>query len=111
MVVFGSVILYGAVMKLQKAAQQLESIGNVTRLNIFKVLVEAGVNGVPVGEIQKSLDIPASTLSHHIAKLVQAGMIKQVRESRTLYCQADYTAMKELVEFLGENCCGKGACC
>ena len=102
---------YGVAMKLQKAAQQLESIGNATRLNIFKVLVQAGINGVPVGEIQKVLDIPASTLSHHIAKLVQAGMIKQVRESRTLYCQADYVAMNELVAFLSENCCGQGECC
>jgi len=104
-------MLYGVTMKLQKAAQQLESIGNTTRLSIFRVLVQAGVNGVPVGEIQKELDIPASTLSHHIAKLVQAGMIKQVRESRTLFCQADYIAMNELVEYLSENCCGKGVCC
>ena len=98
-------------MKLEKAAQQLESIGNITRLSIFKVLVQAGVDGISVGGIQKELNIPGSTLSHHISKLVQAGMIKQVRDSRTLFCQADYSAMKELVEFLSENCCGKGQCC
>lgn len=95
-------------MDILEASKQLEALGNETRLSIFRVLVQAGSQGVPVGEVQKILAIPASTLSHHIAKLVQAGMVEQRRESRTLYCLANYTAMQNLIGFLTEKCCTGG---
>jgi DNA-binding transcriptional ArsR family regulator len=56
-------------MKLENAAKQLEALGNATRLAIYRDLIEVGHKGSPVGEIRKKLNIPASTLSHHIAKL------------------------------------------
>ena len=92
-------------MKLDIAAKQLEALGNATRLEVFRTLIQAGQTGLPVGDIQKRLGIPASTLSHHIAKLVQTDLIKQDRESRTLYCKANYSTMAQLMTFLMQNCC------
>ena len=97
-------------MELDYAAKQLEALGNPTRLAVFRVLIEAGREGVPVGEIQGRLDIPASTLSHHIGKLVQAGLVTQERQSRNLLCKGDFDNMDELVRFLLANCCGEESC-
>ena len=97
-------------MKLENAARQLEALGNATRLAIYRDLIEVGHKGSPVGEIRKKLDIPASTLSHHIAKLVHAGLITQERDSRTLFCKADFTNMDALMTFLVKNCCAEDSC-
>ena len=97
-------------MKLEKAARQLEALGNPTRLAIYRGLIRVGREGSSVGEIRKKLEIPASTLSHHIARLVQAGLISQERDSRTLYCKADFLNMDALMTFLVENCCAKDSC-
>ncbi len=93
-------------MELQRAAKQLAALGSETRLSIFKILIEMGSEGAPVGDIQRSLNIPASTLSHHISKLVQAGLVSQQRHSRTLICNADFNNIDTLVRFLMYNCCG-----
>ena len=92
-------------MELENAAKQLEALGNPTRLAIYSALLQAGHNGSPVGEIRNMLDIPASTLSHHIAKLVHAGLLTQERESRSLVCRVDNANMDELMEYLVQNCC------
>lgn len=97
-------------MKLENAAKQLEALGNQTRLKIYRILVQAGHQGMPVGEIRKKINIPSSTLSHHIAKLVQEGLIEQVRDSRSLYCKADFLNMDELMKFLVDNCCAEVSC-
>ena len=97
-------------MKLEKAARQLEALGNPTRLAIYRGLIQVGREGSSVGEIRKKLEIPASTLSHHIARLVQAGLISQERDSRTLYCKADFLNMDALMTFLVENCCAQDSC-
>jgi len=92
-------------MDLEKAAKQLEALGNPTRLAIYRSLIQAGTQGSPVGEIREQLDIPSSTLSHHISKLVQAKLITQDRVSRNLFCKADFTNMDSLMMFLAHNCC------
>jgi DNA-binding transcriptional ArsR family regulator len=97
-------------MQLEIAAKQLEALGNATRLAIYRDLIEVGHKGSPVGEIRKKLNIPASTLSHHIAKLVHAGLITQERDSRTLYCKADFTNLDALMTFLVKNCCAEDSC-
>lgn len=94
-------------MKLENAAKQLEALGNPTRLAIYRGLVQAGQNGSPVGEIRDRLDIPSSTLSHHIAKLVNAGLLTQQRNSRSLVCRLDYENMESLMAFLVNNCCSE----
>ena len=92
-------------MELYHAAKQLEALGNLTRLSIYRSLVQAGPDGSAVGDIRDELDIPASTLSHHIAKLVNTGLLTQERDSRSLVCRVDYDNMDRLMAFLVQNCC------
>jgi len=92
-------------MEHEIAAKQLEALGNATRLAIYRHLVKVGPQGGPVGEIRETLDIPGSTLSHHIAKLVNAGLLSQQRDSRSLVCRVDNENMDNLMEFLVQNCC------
>ena len=92
-------------MKLEDAAKQLEALGNPTRLAIFRLLIRAGQKGSTVGDIRQRLDIPASTLSHHIAKLVHTGLVSQERDSRSLNCKADFNSMDDLMAFMVRNCC------
>ena len=66
-------------MQLEEVAKALKELGHPTRLFIFKHLVKAGEQGLPVGELQKQLGIPGSTLSHHISALVSVGLVKQNR--------------------------------
>jgi DNA-binding transcriptional ArsR family regulator len=96
-------------MQHEDAAKRLAELGNTTRLSIFRYLVKAGPDGVPVGQIQRAIGVPGSTLSHHIARLVSAGLVQQVRDSRTLYCVAQYDALHELIDFLQSECCA-GLC-
>lgn len=97
-------------MELNDAAQKLEALGNTTRLSIVRLLIQAGEIGLPVGEIQRELAVPGSTLSHHLAKLVQVGLVRQDRESRVLRCRADYPNLSGIVEFLMEKCCARSGC-
>lgn len=92
-------------MKPAKAAQILGQLGNETRLRIVRHLVKAGEDGVPVGELQDHLSIPASTLSHHLRHLKHAGLIRQRREGTTLYCVMSYRTMDAVTRFLTEECC------
>ncbi|MDD2389616.1 MAG: helix-turn-helix transcriptional regulator [Desulfobacterales bacterium] len=92
-------------MEHENAAKCLAELGNTTRLSIFRYLVRAGRGGVPVGDLQRALKVPASTLSHHISRLVSAGLIQQVRESRILYCVPQYDVLSELIHFLMSECC------
>ena len=92
-------------MQLEEVAKALKELGQPTRLFIFKHLVKAGEQGLPVGELQKQLGIPGSTLSHHISALVSVGLVKQNRESRTLMCVSQYAMLEAIIEFLREECC------
>lgn len=96
--------------EMELHAKRLAELGNITRLSIFRVLVKAGRDGLPVGDIQKILDIPGSTLSHHISRLVNAGLVEQRRESRTLYCIPLMEAVKETGDFLLSECCTGNVC-
>jgi len=97
--------VYYPIMEHEDAAKRLCELGNTTRLSIFRYLIKVGTDGVPVGQIQKALGIPGSTLSHHISRMVSVGLIRQNRESRTLYCTAQYDALRELIDFLQSECC------
>lgn len=92
-------------MQTAIAAKCLAELGHETRLNIFRFLVRKGHHGVPVGDIQAALDVPGSTLSHHITRLVSVGLVVQRREGRTLYCVPQYDQLNTLVDFLKEECC------
>ena len=92
-------------MKIELAAKQLEALGNLTRLAIYRNLAEAGSEGSYVGEIKAELEVPGSTLSHHIAKLVKAGLLNQQRDGKNLVCRVNNENMDALMEFLVQNCC------
>lgn len=98
-------------MDIQNAANALRELGHVTRLGVYRELVKAGPEGLPVGDIQKRLAIPASTLSHHLSALMSAGLISQERQSRTLFCRPCYSQLEQLIAFLTEECCAGGSDC
>ncbi len=87
------------------AAALLSQLGNPTRLRIVRELVRTGRTGMAVGEIQKKLGTPNSTLSHHINHLRGVGLIRQVREGTILRCFIEYRKIDAVVTFLTEECC------
>ncbi len=86
-------------------ARSLSALGHEARLEIYRLLVRAGEDGLNVGEIGAHLKIPASTLAHHLSTLVTAGLVIQERQGREVVNRADYVAMRRTVAFLTENCC------
>ena len=87
-------------MDLDTAALLMEQLGNRTRLRIVRLLVRAGEDGRTVGDIQRDIGIPASTLSHHLSHLRSAGVIRQEREGTALNCIVDFDLVSALVDFL-----------
>ena len=92
-------------MEHAELATRLEALGNETRLAVFRALVRAGHEGLPVGAVQQHTGVPRSTLSHHLHKLIAVGLVYQRRERTTLYCCVDYEAMNETLGFLQAECC------
>jgi DNA-binding transcriptional ArsR family regulator len=92
-------------LDLDTAALLLDELGNQTRLRIVRLLVRAGVEGRTVGDLQREIGIPASTLSHHLSSLRSAGVVWQEREGTVLHCFVDFTMIAELVSFLTAECC------
>ena len=88
----------------------LSALSQEHRLAIFRLLVQAGKDGLPAGAIAEALGVPNSSLSFHLAHLHRAGLISQERRSRSLIYSADYAAMNALVGYLMENCCAGAAC-
>jgi ArsR family transcriptional regulator len=92
-------------MDIEQLANCLEKLGNSTRLAIFRQLVKAGPEGLSVGELRNRLDVPPSTLSHHILFLVTAQLVHQERQGRTLQCKPNLPLMREIVAELTAECC------
>ena len=97
-------------MKVEATAKQLEALGNPTRLKLYRALVRAGAGGLPVGRLQQKLKIAASTLSHHLHRLILTGLVTQERQGTTLICRANYPAMRTLIGFLVDECCVDARC-
>jgi len=97
-------------MEIKSAAPCLASLGHETRLSIFRLLVQAGPEGINAGDICSRLDMAAPTLSFHLAHLTRVGLIRGRQEGRFIYYVADYAAMDELLSYLTENCCQGAAC-
>ena len=94
-----------SLMNEETAAARMVALGHSTRLSIYRLLVKAGDDGLVVGDIQRALDVPASTLSHHLAKLARVGLVVQGRRGREIYCRFDFDEMRSLIGFLTEECC------
>src|SRR4051794_28652547 len=97
-------------MNIEQAARQLEALGNPTRLQVYRTLVRAGGSGLEVGRLQEKIGIAASTLSHHLHRLISTGLVTQERQVTTLICRANYPAMDSLVGFLVDECCVHAGC-
>lgn len=99
-------------METTTAVIQLSAIAQEARLEIFRLLVQAGAEGLPAGAIGEQLKIPASTLSFHLKELTHAGLTSSRQVSRFIYYTANYQAMNTLLGYLTENCCaGQAVCC
>lgn len=97
-------------METIAAITALAALAQDSRLTIFRLLVQAGQEGLSVGEIKETLGLPGSSLSFHLKELSHAGLIGARQESRFIYYSANYKTMNELLNFLTENCCGGKTC-
>lgn len=93
-------------MEKSNAIAALAALAQETRLDVFRLLVQAGPDGLPAGRIGEMLGLPSATLSFHLNQLKQAGMVTFRRESRSLIYAAEYATMNALLSYLTENCCG-----
>jgi len=92
------------------AVDALGALAQEHRLALFRLLVQAGKNGMPAGAIAEALGVPNSSLSFHLAQLRNAGLIVQQRQHRSLIYRANYQAMDALISYLMENCCAGIPC-
>src|ERR1700683_3339699 len=97
-------------MEKKAAIGALGALAQETRLDLFRLLVTVGPEGLPAGVIADRLGVLPASLSFHLAQLVHAGLITQRRLSRQLIYSAEYGAMNALLAYLNANCCGQGAC-
>ena len=99
--------------KLDRHAEQLSALGHPVRLAVLRFVVQAGDDGAPAGEIQAHVDLPASTLSHHLKRLADAGLLKARVEGTFHFYSADYPSLRALTDYLWQDCCRKGnsGCC
>jgi ArsR family transcriptional regulator, arsenate/arsenite/antimonite-responsive transcriptional repressor len=98
-------------MDTKQTLAALGALAQETRLEIFRLLVQRGPDGLAAGAIAEELHVAPATLSFHLQQLMHADLIEQRRESRSLIYSANFTAMRALVAYLTENCCGLGASC
>jgi DNA-binding transcriptional ArsR family regulator len=92
-------------MEKTDAIAALAALAQESRLDVFRLLVQAGPDGIPAGQIAERLGLPSATLSFHLNQLKQAGLVTFRRESRSLIYTAEYDAMNALLGYLTENCC------
>jgi DNA-binding transcriptional ArsR family regulator len=97
-------------METKTAVTLLSALAQETRLAIYRLLVEQGPAGLPVGRIGERLDVAPATLSFHLKELAHAGLINARQEGRFIFYSANYKEMNELLGFLTENCCGGETC-
>lgn len=90
---------------LERTARALEALGQPVRLAVYRALVRVGPQGRSVGELQEMLDIPRSTLSFHLRRLIEVGLVMQERRGTTLICRADCIVMDATLGFLMRECC------
>jgi DNA-binding transcriptional ArsR family regulator len=99
-------------MESDDAVRSLAALAQATRLEVFRLLVQAGPDGLTVGGINEALAVAPATLSFHLKELAHAGLIENRQEGRFIYCSANFEHMNELLGFLTENCCqASGASC
>lgn len=98
-------------MKNDIAVSALNALSHETRLAAFRALVQAGPDGLAVGELREHLDLPAATLTAHLNVLRSADLVSDEREGRVIRVRANYDQMNGLIAYLTENCCAGTADC
>jgi ArsR family transcriptional regulator len=96
---------YCFAMDIDTASRRLAELGNPTRLQIVRLLVRAGRDGLAIGELQARLGVPASTLAFHLRGLVTAGFVEQEKQGRSIRCTIDSRGINATLAFVKENCC------
>ena len=97
-------------MEMTQAIDALAALAQESRLKVYRLLVEAGPEGLPAGRIGEELELPPATLSFHLAHLSRTGLVRSRQEGRFVIYSADFNNMNQLVGYLTENCCGGGSC-
>jgi DNA-binding transcriptional ArsR family regulator len=92
-------------MEIDEAVSSLAALAQATRLSAFRLLVEAGPEGVPAGQLAAALDVPPATLTFHLKELSHAGLVHGRQEGRYVFYSADFERMAALMTFLTRNCC------
>lgn len=97
-------------MNTTDTIEALRALSHQHRLAAYRALVQAGPQGMAVGELRDALDLPAATLTAHLNQLRAAGLVNDEREGRVIRIRADFVRMNGLIGFLTENCCGGRPC-
>ena len=101
---------------LDRHALQFAALGHPARLSIVRAVVQSGPDGITTTDLQGKLDIPWTTLNHHLDRLLDAGLVMARRDGKFAFHTADYRALRALTDYLWEDCCrggeraGKGCC-
>jgi ArsR family transcriptional regulator len=96
-------------MEMFTAIEALDALAHETRLSVFRLLVKAGSNGLSAGEIAERLEARQNTMSSHLHKLARAGIVTSERDGRHIIYRADFDAVRQLILYLMEDCCGGSA--
>jgi Predicted transcriptional regulators len=97
-------------MEADHVIRALAALAQEHRLAVFRLLVQAGAEGLAAGVLAERIGVPPSSMSFHLTQLANAGLVTQRRESRSIIYSADYAAMNGLMGYLTENCCGGVPC-
>ena len=93
-------------MEIKHATAALAALGQITRLSVFRLLVEAGPEGLMAGDIAERLGLPGATLSFHLKELSNAQLVEGEQQGRFICYRADFARMSDLIAFLTQDCCG-----
>jgi DNA-binding transcriptional ArsR family regulator len=97
-------------METDNALEALAALAHGIRLAVFRLLVQAGPEGLPAGRIAELMEMPASSLSFHLKELHRAGLLASRQEGRSIIYMAQFETMNALLGYLTENCCGGNPC-
>ncbi|WP_432260343.1 ArsR/SmtB family transcription factor [Cupriavidus sp. TMH.W2] len=97
-------------METNTALDALAALAHAIRLAVFRLLVQAGPDGLPAGRIAELMEMPASSLSFHLKELHRAGLLTSRQDGRSILYSARYETMNDLLGYLTENCCGGNPC-
>lgn len=98
-------------MKSREVVRALGALAHVYRLEVYRLLVREGPEGLPAGAIGERVGLAPSSLTFHLQALQGAGLVRRARMGRQLFYSADYPAMNGLVSYLTDECCSAGRAC